>query len=264
LRRHGAPVRAAARDVGRARQMLGGGIEVVPFDFRQPATHAEALTGARALFLVRPPDLADVRGTITPVVAAARQAGVEHIVFLSLLGVERNPIVPHYRIEAVLRASGVDWTFLRASFFMQNLAGVHAVDIRAHGEVFVPAGHGRTSFIDARDVAAVATLALTSPGHRRLAYPLTGGEALTYGEVATIFSEVLGRSITYPAPSPLAFVRRMRQRGQSWSFIVVMLGIYTAARLGRAGAIAPDTEYLLGRPPLTMRQFVEDHRHVWR
>ena len=72
------------------------------------------------------------------------------------------------------------WTFLRASFFMQNLSTTHRDDIRERGDVFVPAGKGKTSFIDVRDIADVAVKALTEPGHENKAYPLTGDVALNY------------------------------------------------------------------------------------
>lgn len=95
-------------------------------------------------------------------------------------------------------ATDMEYTLLRASFFMQNLLEVHRPDIVEHGEIFVPAGNGKTSFVDARDIGEAAAIVLTESGHVNQAYDLTGPEALDYGEVATIFSDVLGRSITYP------------------------------------------------------------------
>jgi uncharacterized protein YbjT (DUF2867 family) len=117
--------------------------------------------------------------------------------------------------------------------------------------------------VDVRDVAAVAVKALTEEGHRNKAYPLTGSQALTYGEVAQIFGEELGRPISYPRPGALAFALRMRARGMAWSFILVMIGIYTTARLGLAGTVTPDTARLLDRAPITVQQFVQDERAAW-
>ncbi|HEU4324560.1 MAG TPA: SDR family oxidoreductase [Roseiflexaceae bacterium] len=262
LQRVGAPVAAAVRDVGRARRALGDQIDCVPFDFAQPATYDGALAGVRRLFLMRPPAIGDAR-QLSPLIAAAQRAGVEHVVFLSLLGAERNPVVPHHGIEQELLASGMDWTFLRASFFMQNLSTTHRDDIRDGDVIFVPAGDGRTSFIDARDIGAVGALALTDDRHRNRAYPLTGDAALTYSEVAELLSQALGRPIRYPRPSLAAFALRMRSRGLPWPFILVMCGIYTTARLGLAGAVTPDTAQLLGRPPISVARFAQDYRSSW-
>lgn len=263
LLRRGAKVRAAVTDPARARARLGDGIEYVAFDFARAETFEPAMRGVRAMFLMRPPQISDTRRMIDPAISAAARAGVEHVVFMSLLGVERNRAVPHYAIEQSLLRAGMAWTFLRPSFFMQNLSTTHRDDIRDGSVIFVPAGRGATSFIDARDIAAVAAVTLTEDGHRNQAYPLTGSVALTYTQVAQIMSTVLGRPITYRAPGAAAFALRMRARGMAWPFIVVMLGIYTTARLGLAGTVTPDTERLLGRAPITMQQFVEDYRHSW-
>lgn len=263
LRQQGVSARAAVRNIERAQQIVGRDVQCVQFDFAQPDTFAPAFAGVRKLFLVRPPDIIDTRAYITPAIHAARRAGVEHVVFLSLLGAERNRIVPHHRIEQDLLTSGMDWTFLRASFFMQNLDTTHGADIRDGHDIFVPAGQGKTSFIDVRDIAAVGAQALTQEEHRRQAYSLTGSTALSYSDVAAIFSEVLGRPIRYSNPSMLTFAVRMRARGHAWSFIFVMLGIYTTAKLGLAAAVTPDTKRLLGRPPISVRQYVEDYRRCW-
>nr|WP_223278669.1 SDR family oxidoreductase [Nostoc sp. 'Peltigera membranacea cyanobiont' 232] len=226
-------------------------------------TWASAFEGVNKLFLVRPPALANVKRQIAPALNAAKLAGVEHIVFVSLLGAERNRFVPHAKIERYIEQLGIPATFLRASFFMQNLNTVHREDIKTRGELFMPAGNGKTSFIDVRDIAAVAVRALVEDGHLGKAYALTGREALTYYEVAEIFTEVLGKPIRYTNPSLLKFIWQMRDRGLSLDFILVMAAIYTTARLGLAGGITPDVEQLLGRPQLTIWQYVEDYRKFW-
>ncbi|WP_071391303.1 NmrA family NAD(P)-binding protein [Haloprofundus marisrubri] len=235
--------------------------ESVRFDFEKPETWGRAFEGVDRLFLLLPPggDVARARDAVD----AAIRVGVDHVVFLSVLGANRNPLLPHRRIERHLEQSDASYTFLRASFFMQNLAEVHAVDVREHDELFVPAGEGRTSFVDARDVAAVAAAALTEPGHENQRYDLTGREALTYDEAAQVFSETLGRRITYPNPSPFRFARRTYGRDEPLGFVVVMLGIYTVARLGFSGRVTDDVERVLGRSPTSLAEFVDDYREVW-
>jgi uncharacterized protein YbjT (DUF2867 family) len=127
----------------------------------------------------------------------------------------------------------------------------------------VPAGNGRTSFIDARDIAAVAVRALSVPHIVNGGVDLTGAEALSYSEVAAIFSEVLGRRITYSDPAPPKFGLEMRWRGMKKEFVNVMILIYNTNRFGLAARVTHDVERILGRKPLTVQDFVEDFKHLF-
>ena len=236
--------------------------EVIEFDFTKPETWGRALIDIDGIFLVRPP-VVD-KSKIGSFVEAADRVGVARIAYLSTLGAEKNVLIPHHWIENRITATDMEYTLLRASFFMQNLLEVHRPDVVEHGEIFVPAGDGKTSFVDARDIGEAAAIVLTESGHANRAYDLTGPEALDYEEVSTIFSDVLDRSISYPNPSLLAFGRRMRRRGKSLGFIALMCGIYTTARLGLASRVTDVCRTLLGRRPRGMRAFVEDHADDFR
>jgi uncharacterized protein YbjT (DUF2867 family) len=255
----GLPVRAASITPRR----VPPGAEFAPLDFLDPATYAPALRGVRRVFLMRPPHLADAKRQFLPFIDAMARGGVEQVTFLSLIGAQHNRVVPHRAIEDLLRASGLGWTLLRCGFFMQNLSTTHRDEIRRLDEIVVPAGGGRTSFIDVRDIAAVAARTLTEPGHTGRAYPLTGAEAVDYAEVAGLLSIALGRPIAYRYPSLLRFVRHSRAMGRDAAFTAVMAAIYTTTRLGLAATITPDVQRLLGRPPRTLRAFVEEQRDLW-
>ncbi|MES1025587.1 SDR family oxidoreductase [Gloeocapsa sp. BRSZ] len=255
-------IKAAVRNLKNIDDALTPQVEYVVFDFQQQNTFSAALQGVSKLFLVRPPAIAQVKRYIHPVIDAAVAAGVQHIVFLSLLGAENNPIIPHAKIESYIKSVGVSYTFLRASFFMQNLSTTHQEDIKHH-EIFIPAGKGKTSFIDVRDIAAVAVKALTESGHENQAYALTGDEALDYYQVADLFTQVLGKSVIYTNPSILQFFIRISQRGLTFPFIAVMIAIYTTARLGLAATVTTDVEQILHRKPIRMQQFIADYRECW-
>lgn len=259
----GTPVRAAAFDEADAARVPGDNVETALFDFGDPSTYEAAFDGVEKLFLMRPPQISDIETYIKPAIDYAAEHGVKQIVFLSLVGAERNKVVPHAKVEQFLVASGVPYTLLRCGFFMQNLDTTHRADLVEHDDIFIPAGQGATSFIDARDIGAVAAVVLSEPGHENKAYILTGDEALTYGEVAEIMTEELGRPISYSDPSILAFARRMRRRGYPWGHIAVMEGIYLTTRFGMADTITPDVSDLLGRPPIRMRRYVRDYRDAW-
>jgi uncharacterized protein YbjT (DUF2867 family) len=254
----GARVRVGVTDEADARRIPAGVAEVAPFDFTAPETYT-AFDGVARLFLMRPPPISNIKRDMQPAIERAVAAGVGHIVFLSLIGAERNRIVPHAKVEKLLTACGATWTMLRCGFFMQNLDTTHRADLVEDDDIFIPAGQGRTAFIDVRDIGEVAARTLTEAGHENVAYPLTGSEALTYGEVAAIMSEELGRPITYSDPSPLTFARRMRERGYAHGYINVMNGIYLTTRLGMAATVHPQAAQLLSRPPITVRQYVRDY-----
>lgn len=258
-----AALRIGVRNPTRAATTLGDDLHYAAFDFTQPETYADALTGVKRVFLVRPPKLANVQRDFAPFVAAMQAAEVQQVVFLSLQGVENNRLVPHHTIEALLRESGIGWTFLRAGFFAQNLSTTHREDICQHNEIFIPAGRAKISFIDVRDIADVAVAALTEPDHAGKAYTLTGPVALDYHEIAHIMTEELGRPIRYSQPSALRFAWRFWRRGHKPLQILIMILLYLNTRRGMAAQVSPAYEQIMGKAPRTMRQFVRDHRDCW-
>lgn len=238
----------------------------IRLDFTDATTFDAALAGVSRVLLVRPPQLADADRYFRPFVEAMKRAGIRQVVFLSLQGVENNPVTPHHKIEKLIVESGLPFTFLRPGFFMQNLSTIHRDEIRLRNELFVPAGNGRTSFVDVRDVGAVAALALASSTaeHLNKGYELTGSESPTYGEVAQLLTDVLGRRITYRNPSILRFIwQKWYKEGTPLGFTLVMVALYTVSKLGKADRLTSETKQLLGRNPTTLFQFVTDYRHVW-
>jgi len=184
-------------------------------------------------------------------------------VFLSIQGVEQNRMVPHFKIEAAIRELGFDYTFLRASFFMQNLRTTYQAEIRDHNEIAVPVGKSKTSFVDVRDLGAVAVRALTEPGYQNKQYTLTGSEALDYEQVAAFLSDALGRTIRYTRPSVISFVAKQLAQKHPLDYTIVLAGLYTITRFGNASEVTHDVQTLLGRPPILFKQFANDYRAAW-
>jgi uncharacterized protein YbjT (DUF2867 family) len=257
------PVIAAGRDINKIHQIFGKTALSRSLDFKNPQTFASAFSGITKFFLVRPPDIANVKKYIAPAILAAKQAGVKQVVFLSLIGVEKNKVVPHHKIEQLIIDSGISWTFLRAGFFMQNLSTTHRQEIKKEAEIFLPAGKAKTAFIDVRDIAALAAKALTEEGHVGKAYNLTGNQALDYFEVAEIMTKILGKEITYRNPNPLNFVWTTWQKIGNLPYAFIVTILYLTTRFGLAAKVYPDTEQLLGRPPISLQQFVQDNKTVW-
>jgi len=255
----GQPVVAAVRKIEEARASLGELPSYVPFDITKSETFAPALDGVDRIFLMRPPVITDLHRRLDELLMAAGQAGVRQIVYLSVSGADRIPFNPHRSVERVLQGSQIPWTILRPGFFMQNLNMHHTRLLQERGEICVPAGRGRTAFIDTRDIGDAAARVLTEAGHERRAYTLTGSEALTYFEVAEIMARVWGRPITYGNPSPLAFRREMLTQGYPSGFVNFMIMLYFMTRIRLADTITPDLQHLLGRAPRTISDYAADY-----
>jgi uncharacterized protein YbjT (DUF2867 family) len=147
---------------------------------------------------------------------------------------------------------------------MQNLSTTHRREIAERDEIFVPAGRGKTNFIDVRDIGEAAAKTILETGHEGRAYELTGAEAFDYFEIARMLSDVLGRTIRYAKPSIPRFVFRAVRAGTPLPYALVMAGLYSASALGKAERTTDELERLLGRKPRDFRAFAATEREAWR
>jgi len=237
--------------------------EIRTLNFEDVSTFNDALKGIESVFLMRPPKLTDVKGIFEPFISACVSEGVKHIVFLSLLGVEKNPFPPHHKIEKIIENSGIEFTFIRPSFFMQNLIEPHAKEIVERDEVYIPSGKANISFIDTRDIGEIIGKCLIYKKHRNQKYTITGSEAIDYYEVAKQLSTSLGRSITYANPSLLRFRKDAILSGVKKEYATVMTVLYLTTKLGMANHVTQTAYEILGRPPRSIQEFIEDHKAVW-
>jgi len=259
----GNKVRASAMSVEKIKARFGSSVEAVRFDFTDLTTYEATFQGVEKMFLLRPPHITNIKRDMYPSIDAAKRAGVKHVVFLSLIGIESAKYVPHYKVETYLKEINLQTTFLRCSFFMQNLSTTHQKEIKERNEIFVPVGKAKTSFIDARDIGAVAAVALTQDGHANKNYDLTGSEALDYWQATKILSEVLGGEIQYKNPNPVYFLIETMRRGTPFMFALVMMGLYTSTRFGMAEPITNEVEKLTGRKPISFKEFANDYKENW-
>lgn len=256
-------VRASDMSEEKIKARFGSSVEAVRFDFTDTTTYEATFQGVEKMFLLRPPHITNIKRDMYPSIDAAKRAGVKHVVFLSLIGIESTTYVPHYKVETYLKEVNLHTTFLRCSFFMQNLSTTHRKEIKERNEIFVPVGKAKTSFIDARDIGAVAAVALTQDGHANKNYDLTGSEALDYCQAAKILSDVLGRKIQYKNPNPVYFLLETMRRSTPFMFALVMTGLYTSTRFGMAEPITNEVEKLTGRKPISFKEFANDYKENW-
>lgn len=235
-------------------------VHIKHFDFLDPQTFPKAFTGVTKLFFVRPPQLANPKKDMLPFLRYAKKQGLKQIVFISLLGVEHNPMTPHHKIEQLILDLKVPYTFIRPSFFMQNLNTTHLYDLREHHDLFIPAGNSRTSFIDTRDIGEIAAITLTDETYLNQKLNITGPQALSYSEIAQIMTQVLGVSFTYSKPSLFKFRKNMLQRGVKKDFVNVMVMLYLITKLGNANTVTDTAKSILPHAPRTINDYINDYR----
>ncbi len=233
-------------------------IKVRRFDFQDTSSFEPALKGIDAVVLVRPPAITKVKHTIFPFIDLMAKLGIKQVLFLSLQGVEENRYTPHYKIENYIKKAGVPYTFLRPSFFMENLITAHREEIRYESRIMVPAGEGRTNFIAVDDIALAAARCIGNAEHYNKAYELTGDRDYSYYDIARILSEELGRTISYEKPGFLQFIMYRMKKGDQLGFVLVMALIYGNVKAGKADRKTDVLSTQFKVRPTDLRDFVRE------
>lgn len=249
--------RAAYHSQAKADSASAQGVDAVLVDFNDPDSLRASLEGCDKLFLLgaNVPNQAELE---IRAVETAKAAGVTHVVKLSAMGAEEGDFAfarIHREIEKTIEASGLAWTFLRPNGFMQNTATFQASSIRNMSAFHTAAGDGRISFVDVRDIAAVAVKTLTESGHERKAYDITGPEALNYDDVAAELSEALGRKITHIRLTPTDLKSGMLAAGIPEAMADNLLELQRHYRGGKAATVTEDVKVVTGRDPFSFADF---------
>ena len=260
----GVEVVAAVRDIERARKIEGiSDCNFCHFEFDEPASHDKALEGVTQIVLIRPNQVSDVSKHIFPFLAKAEKFGVKHIVFVSIVGAEKNRIFANHRTENHIKKLSIPSTILHSSLYMQNLSTLHRIDIRDHDKINIPAGQGSVNYIDVRDVAEVIVATLMNPVDENRAYELTGPEPLDFYQIAKMFSSELGREIKYSRPSTIRFVRQKMLDKKQLLYVVTLSLLYSSARVGKMKYSNDVFHSVTGHDPRTLADFIHEYRDCW-
>jgi len=266
LVQHGERVRAMTRRPEAAH--VPDGVEVVRADFDDRASLEAAMVGVDRLFFMsaQPPGSATVPTHEQVAAACARAAGVRHIVKLSVLGGGgddlREPITRwHHQAEEAIRASGIDCTLLRPGRFMSN-ALQWAPMIRRDGKVRIAFAFRPSTPIDPSDVAAVALLALTQPGHASKAYELSGPELLTPAHELDILSKLLARPLELIPLPPEAAREGMLRMGMPEEIVQATLRRVETSDHGTR--IWPTVQQVTGHAPRTFAAWAQAQIDAFR
>jgi uncharacterized protein YbjT (DUF2867 family) len=265
LLENGHEVRAFVRNPDKAHGLFGDAVELAIGDFADPVAVRAALEGVEDVVLSGPDDPRRVQWE-TGLIDAAAVTGVRRIVKVSSIVAEPGAPVAfwdwHAQIERHLRQSEVSAVILRSSPYMSNvLAG--AEQVAREGRLYAPAGKARIAMIDPRDVGAAAAAVVSTRGHDRRTYVLTGAEAITYAQVADELSAATAREVEYVDVPDKQAKQAMIQEGLSDFGAQQVVNVFAMLRQGVSAQVTSTVESLTGRSPRDFAAFARDHAHLF-
>lgn len=251
----GSAQRLLVRDAARAPELDAATADVCTYE--DSAAARRALEGVKVLFMVSAAETEDRVQQHRGFVDAAAAAGVEHVVYTSFYGAAPDAAFTlardHSATEEHIRASGLEFTFLRDNLYLDFLPLLAGED----GVIRGPAGNGVFSGVAREDVARCAVAVLRDPAiHKGTTYNLTGPEELTLAQAAGIMTEQTGRTITYhPETMEEAHASRASYGAQPWQ-VDAWVSTYTAIAAGEMAGISPDVHGLTGQDPISLAEFL--------
>jgi len=249
------PLRLLARDPDRA-PILPDSI-AIRCSYGDSGSTVSALEGVEVLFMVSASESADRLAQQVAFVDAARMAGVRHVVYNSFQGAASDATFTlardHYATEEHIKASGMSWTMLRDSFYLDFLPALVGED----GVIRGPAGTGRVAAVARDDVARTAAHILRHPDpHDGAAYDLTGPEAVTLAEAAATLSREWSRRVTFHNETIAeAYDSRRRWNAPAWQNDA-WVSTYTAIAAGELATISTAVEDITGTPPINLADYL--------
>jgi uncharacterized protein YbjT (DUF2867 family) len=243
-------------------------IKSTQIDFNEPETLRDALKSTDKVFLLTPfqSDMLQYSSNMLEEIKNARD--IKHIVKLSVMGAEFEPGGRlHLQAEKMIVGSGIPYTFLRPNAFMQNFVNFYSHIIKEKGILSVPAGDGKVSFVDVRDIAAVAVQVLIGNNdgkYNSKTYDITGPEAISYNDAVNILSEQVGKKISYVDVSKDDAIKAMKDIGLDEWLIDIILEGYNNLRKGYFSPVTTVVEEITGRKPNSFNEFAKEHAEVFR
>lgn len=224
---------------------------------------AAAFAGADGAFLLAPPGHARQDEVLKPLIDAAVAARVGKVVLMSAMGANADDNAPLRQAERHLQASGLAWNIIRPNWFMQNFHTFWLHGIRTQDAILLPVGQAKGSFIDTRDIAAVAARLLVSHELDKRDFDLTGAEALNHDQVAAILSRETGRRIRYQDITPDSMRQALLGAGlpaDYAEFLLLILGYFKA---GYAERSTDSVQRITGQAPRRFEAYAREHRQAW-
>lgn len=241
------------------------GITVKSGTFDQPETIDAAMNGVKSLFLLNPSSPKQIQ-IENGIIDAANRAGITHIVKLSVYdaGQRIAALKTHGEIETHLKASGVPYTILQPNYFMQNFVVNDAPTVIHNSALFAPTGDAKISYIDARDIAEVAAIALTEPGHSNQTYEITGAAAYSFAEVAEMLTQRIAKPVQHIDLPSEAYRDALLKAGLPEWYATILQELFADYHAGYGARLSQAVQQVTGRPPRTIQAFFDEYAEAFR
>lgn len=253
---------AVVRDEQKAASTLPQGVAVRQGDYNDPAALLAAFQGVETVLLISSSELendARIREH-SNVVDAAKQAGVRHIVYTSVVNPSPESAFgaspSHFATEEYLRASGLAYTVFRNTLYLDIIPMLVGEGTLPSGKLYSSAGDGKVSYVLREEIAQALANVLTSEGHDNQVYDIAPAPAYSFQDIATGLSEVSGQPVAYVSISGEDIAAGMRQHQVPEPFINLLLGMSQAMKDGEFDAASPTFEQLLGRKPTDLKTYL--------
>jgi uncharacterized protein YbjT (DUF2867 family) len=258
LLQQGIRPRVFVRDAAKAKIRFGDRVDIFTGDLADSARMRTALERVDSLFLLNSGPQIPVLDALAA--AAAKDAGMGHIVKLSSIDVEQHLAIGawHEQGEAAIRLSGIPFTFVQPTGFMSNLLA-WAPSIKAERVVRTSTGDGRRAFIHSDDIAAVVERALVTRNYLGESLAITGPEALTFAEAATKIGTAIGEAVGFQAITDEDASRRFAATGESAEVTEAHAALWRAIREGRLAMMTEEVQRVLGREPISLDAWAKEN-----
>lgn len=208
------------------------------------------------VFLLRPPHLSDIE-IFRPLIAKMKEKGNSEVVFLSVQGAEKSKVIPHNKIEKLIRDFNLNYIFLRPSYFMQNLTTTLIGDIRSKNQIILPAGNAKFNWVDIENIAEVAAVTLDNfEMYKNEAIEITGSENENFETVSILLSKTLDKKIEFVNTNPFRFYKIKKKEGMAKGMILVMIMLHFLPRFQKEPVISNNYEKLTGKKPTKLFEFI--------
>lgn len=253
---------AMVRDYTKVDKLKSLNVNIVLGDYNNYSSMLKAFYGIEKLLFVSSDELENRSEQHIQVVNAAEESGIKYILYTSQEHKEVNfsliefVLSSHLATEKAIKESGMNYTILRNGLYMDMLPSFLGGDIFKNG-IYLPAGNGKIAFALRSEMAEIAAKVLISKGHKNKTYNVSG-DSYSFLEIAEYISQITGKNITYLSPSLDAFLNTVINQGMSKRCAKMIGGFSAAARRGELESDSSQMEKLLGRKPLTVKQYMEE------
>ena len=223
-----------------------------------------AFQGVDRAFFLSPPGHTRQDLLLMPLIDQAKKVGLKKVVLMTAMGANAIETSPMRITELSLEKSGVPFNIIRPNWFMQNFNTFWLKGILEQGRIFLPVAKAKGSFIDARDIAAVAAKLFQSDQLSGQAFDLTGAEAFDHDQVAEILSSFTGRKIMYESVTPEAMLNLLNQAGLPSDYADFLILILSYFKEGYSERVTDWVEKITGRQPIAFAQYAKDYQTAWR